>query len=38
MDLHTDVKKIEEYQTATFDLYEKEPFPKAEVRRLKNKA
>ena len=37
MDLHADVKKIEKYQTMIFDLYEKKPFPKAEVRRLKIK-
>ena len=37
MDLHADVKKIEKYQTMIFDLYEKKPLPKAEVRRLKIK-
>ena len=37
MDLHKDVEKIEEYQRLISDLYEKKPFPKAEVRRLKIK-
>ena len=37
MDLKADVKKIEEYQTMIFNLYEKKPFSKLEVRSLKIK-
>ena len=37
MDLHADVKKIEEYQEIIDDLYMKKPFSKADVRTLKIK-
>ena len=35
IDYHTDVKKIEKYQTMIDELYEKTTFSKTEVRRLK---